>query len=277
VTTGGIYGFGSIQRPHGVLAETVGMMELTGNGKAEVYGMTGFTSPYITYAHLSTNSSSFLLPLSPLQNQNTGLATSYIGNPSSANFDGVGRWNLRYLYTQGTVAGSGQVAATLNVSNAGVNGTLINETPFHLHDVAVLWQGTLFEVGDMSPGETSLVSAQTKDRSVRGNWLSEYGQYNGDITHGLGRSIGSYVASTDSVSQVPDNRVMIVATTNDSADGIKGIPELSTAQNVISDEKMMFVRQYVVAQKVPNSQIGNPVPRLGIPLEDQTQDQTENR
>ncbi|WP_233095817.1 hypothetical protein [Alicyclobacillus sp. SO9] len=241
VTTAAIYGFGSIQRPRGVLSETVGMLELTGDGQAEAYSVTGFTSPYTTFATLSANGLDFAVPMVSPQGRQHGQATVTFGTHVLSQFEGVGRWNLRYLYAQGTVSGTGQIRTTLDASSGPITGIVQNDTPYNLQDVAVLWNGKLFEVGNLGSHAQTVIGPKTKYKGVRGNWLTEYGQYNGDITHGLGRALGSYIATMDSGLSFPQGRAMIVASTDSMA---KAFPRIHTAQKVITNEHLVFIREF---------------------------------
>ncbi|MCL6626363.1 MAG: hypothetical protein K6T68_07215 [Alicyclobacillus shizuokensis] len=241
VTTVGIYGFGIAQRPNGVLTEGVGVLELVGNGSAEAYGMRGFMSPLVTSARVTTENAFYGLPLAETNVRALGEAYVAEDGGVSARFDSVGRWGVRYVYTIGAVHGQGQLNASLDASLGTISGMVSNETPYTLEDVAVIWNHHLYELGTLRQGQSVVLDDRTKELSLDGNWVTTYGRYNADITHGVGRSLAQVLAANGRADPSSSGQAMLVATcTSDTT----AIPELHTLQNVASEQRLTVVRQF---------------------------------
>ncbi|WP_067930923.1 hypothetical protein [Alicyclobacillus kakegawensis] len=241
VTTVGIYGFGIAQRPNGVLTEGVGVLELVGDGSAEVYGMRGFMSPLVTSASVTTEDASYGLSLAETNVRALGEAYVAEDGGVSARFESVGRWGVRYLYTIGAVHGQGRLNASLDSSLGTISGMVSNETSYTLEDVAVIWNHHLYELGTLRPGQSVVLDDRTKALSLDGNWVTTYGRYNADITHGVGRALAQVLAANGKADPSSSGQAMLVATcTSDTA----AIPELRTLQHVASEQQLTVVRQF---------------------------------
>jgi hypothetical protein len=253
VTTVGIYGFGAAQRPNGVLTEGVGVLELVGDGSAEAYGMRGFMSPLVTSATMTASGATFGLPLAETNVRMLGTADVVEDGGIQADFSAIGRWGVRYLYAIGTVGRQGQLEANLDVSLGTVTGMVTNQTPYSLNDVALIWNHQLYELGNLRPGQSVIVDDGTKTISLDSNWVSAYGRYNSDITHGVGRALATLLAADAAGSTAAagtgtlTKQAMLVATCTSET---PAIPALHTLQKVASEQKLTVVRQYVETNPV---------------------------
>ncbi len=210
VTTAAIYGFGVSQRPNGLLAEGVGVLELNGQGQAVSYGMTGFTSPFVTRAKAAAGGVQFVLPIAGSTDKHPDGESVMAGN-ANVNFTGIPRWGVRYVYSAGTVSHQGSFVATLQNTAGMLTGSITNETPYAIHNAALVWGGNVFELKTLNPGDTVWIDGQTAKLSFKDAWLPTYSRYNGDLTHGLGRVLGSYLAE-QSNRPLTANQAFIVGT-----------------------------------------------------------------
>ncbi|WP_035451970.1 hypothetical protein [Alicyclobacillus herbarius] len=242
VTTVGIYGFGISQRPNGVLTEGVGVLELVGDGSAEAYGMRGFMSPMVTTASMTAAHAFYGLPLAETNVRTLGNAQVSEDHGVTAQFSEVGRWGVRYLYAIGAVNQQGQLNASLDVSLGTLSGMVSNATPYTLDDVALVWNRHLYELGTLRPGQSVTIDEHTKVLSLDGSWVTTYGRYNGEITHGVGRSLAQLLAAGDGINVgATSGRVMLVATCTANT---PAIPELHTLQKIASEQQLTVVRQF---------------------------------
>lgn len=252
LTTIGIYVFGASQRPLGVLTEGVGVMDLVGDGSGEVYGIRGFMSPYVSNTSVATSQPMLVLPLAEQNVRQLGTATVLNSHGTYTSFSDVGRWGVRYLYMAGAVTNLGELQTDLQqfgTAHDTFRGLVTNETSYTLHNVAMYWNGRMYALGNMTPSNTVLVSSQTTSQPVPPNWLSAYSSYNRDITHGLGRPLGSLANQLGFMnSDLSTNQAVLVATTDS---GNPSLPKLVTNQKVSSSQGMVLVRQIVPVIQYP--------------------------
>ncbi|MBX5437317.1 MAG: hypothetical protein IRZ33_08870 [Alicyclobacillaceae bacterium] len=246
LTTACIYGFGASQRPAGILTDGVGVLDLSGDGEAEAYGIRAFMAPFVTSAQAATHSSMLVLPLAEQNVRQLGEAFVRVSDHNVVRFTDVARWGVRYVYAAGAVAGQGRLDARLEAM-FGLIGTVRNETPYPLHAAALYWNGQLYELGDLRPGQSITLGGRTPSQDVGSNWLLAYAAYNRDIMHGPGRPLGSWAATLLS-GQVNPNQAMLVATTDAQ---MPALPRLQTAGAVASDQTVVMVRQFVPVRSYP--------------------------
>jgi hypothetical protein len=246
VTTIGIWAFGASQRPTGSLLAGVGVIDLVGNptGEAEAYGIQGFMAPIaqnIASAH--TAGPMMMLPLAEAAVGQSGSA-KVIETPTHATteFADVGRWRVRYVYTAGVVRKQGQIQATLEEAFGMLSGAIENRTPYYLHNLAMYWQGHMFLLGDVKPGEKVTLTAETQTQDATSDWLSLYSSYNRDITRGVGHALGSFAASQDLLdSNIGKHQVLFVATTTDLT---PALPRVSQRIKSTTKQTLVLIRQF---------------------------------
>lgn len=252
LTTIGIYTFGAAQRPMGTLTEGVGVMDLVGDGSGEVYGIRAFMSPYVSNAFLSVNQSMLMLPLAEQNVRLLGNANVVTGQQTQATFEDIGRWGIRYVYAAGAVNNLGEFQTELEqfgMVHDSFRGLISNNTPYPMHDVALYWNHQMYQLGDMSPSSTVSLTPQTVSKVVPTNWLSGYSSYNRDITHGIGRPLGSLANQLGFMnSDIRSNQAILIATTDVSN---PGLPKLLTDQKIASSQGLVLVRQIVDVTQYP--------------------------
>lgn len=78
----------------------------------------------------------------------------------------IGYWNVGTVYGETRVEKQGNYAIQLNVTDKKLTGSVTNEFPFALTDVAI-WSGTkLIPIGDLGPGETAQVDETLKTSTL---------------------------------------------------------------------------------------------------------------
>ncbi|MCL6515942.1 hypothetical protein [Alicyclobacillus sp.] len=257
VTTVAIYGVGASQRPAGVLTEGVGVLDLVGDGDGHAYGIRAFMSPQVVSAKLVTGQPMLSMPLAEQNVRQIGDAVVDYGQRAAAQMTGVGRWGVRYLYSAGAVHGQGELVLALTASQGTLSGSVHNATPYTLHGTAVCWNGRLYTIGDLRPGQTAYIPTTASAQNGDGGYLTAYANYNRDLSRGIGRTLGNY-ASTAGLFRIADdvNQALVVATVSD-ADGpaLPGLPPLYTMQRVVSDQTLMLVRQFTDVAVYPVSEV----------------------
>lgn len=252
LTTIVIYTFGASQRPLGALTEGVGVMDLVGDGTGEVYGIRAFMSPYVSSAYLSTPRPMLVLPLAEQNVRLLGTANVITSQHTQAGFEDVGRWGIRYIYSAGVVHNIGGFQTELEqfgLIHDSFRGLISNDTPYPMYDVALYWNHQMYQLGDLAPSSTVPITPETASKAVPTNWLSAYSSYNRNITHGIGRPLGSLANQLGFMnSDLGVNKAVLIATTDVPN---PGLPKLVTDQKIASSQGLVLVRQIVDVTQYP--------------------------
>lgn len=252
LTTAGIYVTGVTTRPPGVLNEGVGVLELVGGntGLAESYGVQAFMSPYRGGMSFQTTQKMLALPFAEPRLISDGSADVWNTEKASVSFNNVSRWSVGYLYTAGSVQKQGELAATLSSTFGILLGTVTNQTPYHLDDLVMFWDGRMYKIGDLNSGQSVAIHEVTSDDVTDDNWVSAYGAYNHLMTRAIGRPLETYAAeSLSSLSPDDTEDAMFVATTSDAT---PSLPALLTEGKVAPNQSIVLVRQFVTIGEPSN-------------------------
>ncbi len=240
LTTLSIYLFGLMERPPGLLNEGIGVLELVGDGTGETYGVQAFMSPYRGGLHFQLAEPMVTLPLAQGSSSSPVLANVWNRDKTLMTYGTAPRWNVRYLYAAGAISSQGQLQVQLVSSFGMLLGTVTNHTAYPLHRTAMFWKNHMYQLGDIAPGQTIPINLLTESPSSN-KWAVDYGFYNRDLTRGIGRSLGTFAASTDWTSTLDNESVMLVSTTSARP---PSLPSISTTQDVASSESIVLVRQF---------------------------------
>lgn len=244
LVTMGIYVFGASQRPNGLLTEATGVLDLVGDGTGQAYGIRAFTSPRVTSLSVHTQQPMLGLALVDRNNPVSEEESVTTSGHTSVSFSHVARWGVRYAYLAGAVHHQGELQADLMDTSGRLFGTLENNTPYHLHDVAVCWDNRVFELGDLRPGATVALDQPDLQQLNTDNWLSAYSTYNRDITRSIGRTLGTLAGNEQLLnSGIGLRTALIVATTSDETPALGAIQTrepIASSQNLA----MTLVRQF---------------------------------
>lgn len=244
LTTVGIYTFGGTERPNGLLMDGVGVLDLTGDGQAESYAVQAFMSPYSGGLDFQMPNGTLAMPLSVRDNPPVADAVVNNGSTTQLAFRNVSRWHVRYVYATGLDTASGELVANLSSAYGLLFGTVRNQTPYTLDNVAIVWQNHIISLGVMKPGQMQTIS-QNAQASTNA-WISDYGIYNRSLTHGIGRALGAYLSQfASNVTSSPDTgsapEAMIIATTDART---PQLPRPAEPQDIASDKTLVLVREY---------------------------------
>lgn len=242
VTTVGLYVFGGAERPNGLLADGVGVLELTGDGSAESYAVQAFMSPYPGGLDFQMPATTLAIPMSENETVAQDDAVVSYGNHTNVRFRDVGRWHVRYMYTADAGVKQGELKTNLTSAFGLLFGSVTNQTPYLLNQVAIVWQDHMYQIGNLKSGQTVHLDAIAASDST--HWISDYGTYNRELTHGIGRTLGAYLTQFQSEPVSANDRnpeAMLIATTEART------PTLARPlhkQHITSDKTLVLVRQY---------------------------------
>lgn len=254
LTTFGIYSFGLMVRPHGLLNEGVGVLELAGDGTAESYGIQAFTSPFKGGLKFQIGQPMLALPMATEEGiLPVGQASVLNDRMTRVTFNNLARWSVHYVYAAGSLQNQGEIQSQLTASFGLLFGTVRNNTPYPLQKLALLWQGRMYQLGNIGPGQTMIVDQSTGASTASENWISLYGSYNHVLTHGSGRTLGNLAVTQHwSLDNHDANQVMFIATTSARP---PSLPSVGTLQDVASANTTVLVRQYGTISAVAGGQL----------------------
>ncbi|MBF8378198.1 hypothetical protein IW967_10035 [Alicyclobacillus mali] len=245
LTTAGIFALGGSTRPAGLLMDGIGVMDLVGDGQAYEYGAVAIMSP-------ESGSDTIHLPAGDdvltLQSDNEPVANAVIQHGDDAttvSLTNVPRWHVRYVFSSGFDEDAGRIQCNLKEAYGLLFGTVTNETRMALNDVAVVYDGMLVKLGTLAPGETRSLNASQEVPTS--SWISDYGVYNRQLTHGIGRTLGAYLSGLAAGSRANSEVALVLATSN------SGLPELAAPANqriVASEKTLVLVRAYAPVMPV---------------------------
>lgn len=245
LTTAGVFALGGSARPAGLLMNGVGVMELLGDGQAYEYGALAIMSPDSGDEILRLPAGDDVLTL---QSDNQPVANAGIEHSADATWvslTDVPRWHVRYVFASGFHDDAGRIQCNFKEAYGLLFGTVTNETRMTLTNVAVVYDGMLVKLGALAPGQTRSVNASQEVPTS--SWISDYGVYNRQLTHGIGRTLGAYLSSLAAGWHGGSEAALVLAT----ADG--GLPELAAPANdhvVASEKRLVLVREYAPVMPV---------------------------
>lgn len=250
VTTAVMYGFGLSDRPAGMLTEGVGVLDLVGNGDAESVVVRSFTAPVSGPVALVAAANSAVLPLVQGDSRRVGSVTVEHGNQTVVQIHNSGRWIVHDILASGTLEKQGSLELRLWSALGVLSGTVKNETPYLLNNVAVCWDGRLYELGTLDSGQAiSIGSKSGLSVNTGASYLQPYVAYNHALTRGVGRSISNYAADAKLlVNSFDKTGVLVVATTSDRTPGMVDV--VGTGR-VSTDTSLELVREFGYVAEYP--------------------------
>ncbi|SIS67567.1 hypothetical protein [Alicyclobacillus vulcanalis] len=245
VATAGIFALGGSARPSGLLMNGVGVLDLLGDGRAYEYGALAIMSPAQGDDVLRLSAGDEVLTL---QSDDQPVANAVIEHGDGATtvtLTDVPRWHVRYVFASGFHEDAGRVQCNFKEAYGMLYGTVTNETRMTLNGVAVVYEGTLVKLGNLAPGQTRSLSAG--QQMATSSWISDYGVYNRQLTHGIGRTLGAYLSGLAAGVHLNSTSALVLAT----SDG--GLPELAAPTDhraVASQRTLVLVREYAPVMPV---------------------------
>ncbi len=245
LTTVGIFALGGSSRPAGLLMNGVGVMDLLGDGRAFEYGALAMMSPDSGDEILRLPAADDVLTL---QSDTEPVANAQIehgGGATRVSLADVPRWHVRYVFASGFDEAAGRIQCNFKEAYGLLFGTVTNETRMTLSDVAVVYDGMLVKLGTLAPGQTRSLNASQEVQTS--SWISDYGLYNRQLTHGIGRTLGAYLSGLVAGWHSGSAEALVVATAS------RGLLELSAPSNqraVASEKTLVLVREYAPVMPV---------------------------
>lgn len=182
----------------------------------------GILRGYYAESVLSNKSGDFVFKAADQTTMSTTLPSSFFGpggtmthkraileksaTGSEMHFRNVGYWSVATVFGESRVEDFGEITMDLTVDKGVLTGTIVNEFPFELKDVAI-WSGNDFiSIKNLSPGETVEINEKLKTSWLR-PWSPFQQQYgignNNDLLKIRKNSLLSFFSDSMEMTKKP--------------------------------------------------------------------------
>ncbi len=213
---GGIYVLGVMQRPNGILTQSVGMVDLLDHSLTQIAGVEAFMSPQTRSYSIHTTADTWSVPMSE---QATGIGTSqtkneFSGQSGKISFNKVNAWGGKFVLSLNLYKRFGYVNGTLYREGHSLAGYVTNQTRFNFTDAAFVVNHQVIAIGPMKKGQSVNISAVLQSVSSRSNVMAGLGTVLASANHGVGKSLFDN-SGTFLRQNIPDGQAMLVAWSHD--------------------------------------------------------------
>lgn len=210
-----IYVAGILQRPNGILTQSVGFVDIANAHLAEILGVEAMMSPQTRTLSVRMPPGAWVAPLAERVSApavEDGLAQFGTAGPL-VSFGAVRAWGGRFAYAVRTYAGFGQVSGQLFQTQGVVGGFLTNRTHVRFAEVALVAGGQVFGLGPLAPGQSARVQFTKRSEKGSASLAAQLGAALPSASHGVGRALFAYADSLASVPP-PSGTVLLIGWTH---------------------------------------------------------------
>ncbi len=214
VVAGGIYEFGVVQRPNGILTQNVGVVDIVDQQLAQAVGVEALMSPQTRSYRIVTPPATWSVALAE---EATGYANDGSVRFSAANnvtaFHHVRAWGGRFVYSIHEAHHFGQMTSDLYVSGNSIAGNVVNDTSVNFSDAALIENGQVIDLGSMKRGKVvevdTLLHTNKKTHDVLAALATALQSASHGVGHALFNEVESFVAA-----QAPQGDVLFIGWTH---------------------------------------------------------------
>jgi len=210
VLAGAIYELGVVQRPNGILTQSVGLVDIVDPATAQAVGVEALMSPQARTYSVVMPPSSWAIPMA---DRLTGVAedgqVTFSPGATLLNFSKVQAWGGRFVFALRTVHHLGQLSGDLFSSGRTVGGFLENDTSLDFSSLALVVRGQAFSLGALRSGQTAQVQAFLRGRGDHTTFVNELAAALPSASNGVGRALFDYARALASVSAPPGTAIVI--------------------------------------------------------------------
>ncbi len=212
VIAAGIYLFGVMERPDGILTQSVGMVDLYDPNLAQITGVEALMSPQARSYSIQNTPGSWSAPMSEQQgNPNqTQTVNIFSGQSGKISFNRVSAWGGKFILTTKWAQGFGYVNGVLYQEGSSLAGYVTNHSIAGFNDAALVINHQVIDLGSLKKGQSVNVSAILDHASSHGNVMAGLGTVLSDAGYGVGKSLFNN-SSWFLKKNIPAGDVMLVA------------------------------------------------------------------
>ena len=214
VLAAAIYGLGVLQRPNGLLTQSVGLVDIVDANLAQVVGVEALMSPQTRSYTVTTPPSTWSVPLAEGVAATRGDArVEFTARGNVSSFNAVPAWGGRFVYAVHDARRFGSVQGALYTSLRSLAGYLVNDTSVNLTGAALIDRGQVVMLGPIKRGETISVDAELRKTPPRGSLAGQIAAALSSASYGVGRSLYDSVPSFVTAAP-PQGNVIFIAWTH---------------------------------------------------------------
>ncbi len=153
LTTGVVYLMSPAQRINAPISQTLAVVEILDDKRAEVNATAAFVSPYGGNLDIEGPREAIVWPANSYYPQNKGIVIEYndVASPKLS-FSNVEYWSMRHARATAVKKDMGQISGSLSLENGTLQGTIENQTKINLRDCRILLGGRSLAVGNLPAG-----------------------------------------------------------------------------------------------------------------------------
>ncbi len=212
---GAIYIVGILQRPNGILTQSVGFVDIANAHLAQILGVQAMMSPQVRTLSVRMPPGTWVAPLAERVSAvfvRDGLV-KYRPTGPVLSFGAVPAWGGRFAYAVRSDTAFGQVSGQLFRTRNVVGGFVTNRTSVRFSELAVVANGRVFGIGSLAPGQSARVQFTVHPAKGGSSLAGQLGGALPSALRGVGRGLFAYADSLASVAP-PPGTVLLIGWTN---------------------------------------------------------------
>lgn len=207
---GSIYELGVVQRPNGILTQSVGLVDIIDKHTAQTVGVEALMSPQERSYSVLLPSLSWAVPMAERVTGNADDAQAALTSSSSLmQFNKVQGWGGRFVYAERTASYVGALSGELFRAGLTLGGYLTNRTAFDFSDFALVVDGQVFGVGALPRGDVAKVQITLRSRGNHQPFVNQLGVALTSASHGVGRALFDYARRYAGAASPPGTVILI--------------------------------------------------------------------
>ena len=245
VIAAGIYLFGVIERPKGILTQSVGIVDLYDKQLAQITGVEALMSPQARSYSIQALPDAWAVPMSEQQSNPNQMQTTnfFSGQSGTISFNRVGAWGGKFILTTQLTQGFGDVHGVLYQQGNSLAGYVTNHSRMDFNDSAMVTNHQVIDLGPLKKGQSINISAIIDNLSLHGNVMAGLGAVLSSAGYGVGKSLFDNSAWFLK-KNIPAGDVMFVAWSHNE-------PALLKSEGVT----LPATPQWIVRELIPVTQI----------------------
>ena len=206
-----VYEVGTLQRPAGILTQSVGLIDIADAHHAQIVGMEAMMSPQTRTYAVRMPSGTWAAPLAErLSGAPEDAVVRFGAGGAVLRFSSVRAWGGRFAYAVRSVRHFGQMEGQLFESAGSVGGYVTNDTGLNMADAAIVVRGHVVPLGRLARGQSARVEwTGTGRRAARSSLAAQLAGALPSSARGMGRMMFAYAERFAAVS-VPVGDVLFI-------------------------------------------------------------------
>lgn len=161
ILTVGIFQYGSSIRDDKVVTHNVSLLELQSEGYGKIQTVSAIFAQNSGEYELEIEDADILTPVSNYYMNTSRSMISTNLNNTNVKYENVEFWGYRASYLEKTISDIGQIQTELKFKDNGIIGTITNNTNIDMHDVKLVYDSTVLDLGDdFKAGESIQVNVE---------------------------------------------------------------------------------------------------------------------